>query len=99
MNTPHTPHLHPSTATLVLHPVLKKIQPSALRPPESRLEEAKGLARAIHLDITGSFLVPLQAIRPATYLGKGKVEELAEYIRQSHITLVVMNTSLWGLLC
>ena len=48
------------------------------RPPKARLGEAVGLAGAIDLQVVGSVMVFLAALRPATYLGKGKVEELAE---------------------
>ena len=40
-----------------------------------------GLARAIDLDVVGSEIVPLAAIRPATYLGKGKVEAIAAEVK------------------
>ena len=36
----------------------------------------------------------LAALRPATYLGKGKVEELAERIKIEEIGLVVMDCAL-----
>jgi GTP-binding protein HflX len=58
---------------------------------ESRLEEAAGLAAAIDLHVVDTLLAPLAAIRPATYLGKGKVEELAGRIRAEEIGLVVMD--------
>ena len=41
---------------------------------EGRLEEAKGLARAIDLEVADAILAPIAQIRPATFLGKGKVE-------------------------
>ena len=52
-------------------------QPGALRSPEARRDEAVGLARAIDLIVVGAETVSLNAIRPATYLGKGKVEAIA----------------------
>src|SRR5208282_5253950 len=48
----------------------------AMRSHESRLEEAEGLALAIDVEIVGRELVLLPHIRPATYLAKGKVEEI-----------------------
>lgn len=86
--------LEPTTASLVLHPVLKTKKQLSGRHPEAQLEEAKGLALAINLDIIGGFVVHLADIRPSTYLGKGKVEELAEYIENADIKLVVMNTAI-----
>ena len=39
-------------------------------------------------------LVPLSEIRPASYLGKGKVAELAERVKEEEIDLVVMDCAL-----
>jgi GTP-binding protein HflX len=64
---------------------------SALREPEARLEEAVGLARAIDLEVVHSGLVPLTEIRPATYLGKGKVDEIAGLVKTFTVELVVMD--------
>ena len=64
---------------------------NGLRSPEARLEEAVGLARAIDLDVVEAGLVPLGEIRPATYLGKGKVEEIAGLAKSLEATLVIMD--------
>jgi GTP-binding protein HflX len=64
------------------------------RLPEARLDEAVGLAAAIDLHIVQSMIVPLAAPRPATFVGSGKVEELAGLIRAEGIGLVVMDCSL-----
>ena len=64
------------------------------RSPEARREEACGLAQAIDLDVRGSALINLAAIRPATYLGKGRVEELAALVKTEEIDLVVMDCAL-----
>ena len=63
----------------------------AARSPAARLEEAVGLARAIDLDVVEAGLAPLADIRPATYLGKGKVEEIAGIVKSLAIDLVVMD--------
>ena len=47
-----------------------------MRDFEARLEEATGLARAIDLEVADAILAPIAQIRPATYLGKGKLEEI-----------------------
>jgi GTP-binding protein HflX len=67
---------------------------TALRSPQARLEEAVGLARAIELEVVSSGLVPLSQIRPATYIGTGKVEELAGLVRAETAELVVVDTAL-----
>ena len=66
----------------------------SLRAPEARLDEAEGLARAIDLDVVGHELVLLSQIRPATFLGKGKVEEIAAEVKERDIHLVMMDCAL-----
>jgi GTP-binding protein HflX len=65
-----------------------------VRNPEARLEEAVGLARAIDLTVTEAIITPLNDIRPATYLGKGKVEEIIGLIKAHDADLVVMDCAL-----
>ena len=64
------------------------------RSPEARLEEAVGLAGAIDLHVVEQGIAPLAEIRPATYLGKGKVDELAGLIKSQEIGIVVMDCAL-----
>jgi GTP-binding protein HflX len=64
------------------------------RSPEARFEEACGLARAIDLNVVGSERFTLNVIRPATYLGKGKVEEIAALVAAEEVNLVVMDCAL-----
>ena len=61
------------------------------RSPQSRLEEAIGLAAAIDLDVVASGLVPVEAPRPATLFGSGKVEELAGLVRAEDVGLAVVD--------
>jgi GTP-binding protein HflX len=61
------------------------------RTPKARLEEAAGLARAIDLNVVEAGLVTLNDIRPATYLGKGKVDEIAGLVKTLSASLVVMD--------
>jgi len=60
----------------------------------ARLEEATGLARAIDLEVQDAIVAPLSQIRPATYLGKGKVEEIAGLVTTHDAELVVMDCAL-----
>jgi GTPase len=64
------------------------------RPPEARLDEAAGLALAIDLTVVQSLIAPLASPRPATYIGSGKVDELAGLIKAEGIGLVVMDCAL-----
>jgi GTPase len=66
----------------------------AIRGWQARLEEAAGLARAIDLEIADAVIAPLSQVRPATYLGKGKVEEIVGLLGGHAIELVVMDCAL-----
>jgi GTP-binding protein HflX len=66
----------------------------ALRDFEARLDEARGLAGAIDLDVVDTLIAPVAQIRPATYLGKGKVEEIAGLVTSNKAELVVMDCAL-----
>ncbi len=66
----------------------------ALRDFEARLDEAKGLAAAIDLVVADALIAPIAQIRPATYLGKGKVEEITGLIAGHDIELVVVDCAL-----
>ena len=61
---------------------------------QARLEEATGLAQAIELQVAEAILAPIAQIRPATYLGKGKVEEITGLVGGNNIELVVMDCAL-----
>ncbi|HWV41039.1 GTPase HflX [Pseudorhodoplanes sp.] len=67
---------------------------NATRGPQARLEEAVGLALAIDLEVVDTGIVMLNEIRPATYIGKGKVEEIAGLVKAQDIGLVVMDCAL-----
>jgi GTP-binding protein HflX len=64
------------------------------RSPEAKLDEATGLAQAIDLDVVASGIVPLAAIRPASFIGKGKVEEIAALVKTEEAGIVVMDCAL-----
>lgn len=88
-----------STHALVVGPYLTdraaaRLDRGSLRLPEARIAEAEGLARAIDLDVVGHELVTLAQIRPATFLGKGKVEDIAERVKAEGVTLVMMDCAL-----
>ncbi|HEX4043406.1 MAG TPA: GTPase HflX, partial [Xanthobacteraceae bacterium] len=82
---------------LVIEPVLRRAASrvdAAERTAEAKLDEAIGLARAIDLDVEQSGIVMLSALRPASYLGKGKVEEMAGLVKSFDIGVVVMDCAL-----
>jgi len=83
---------------MVVGPYLKlqkiNVGSHAARSPQARIEEAIGLAVAIDLDVVETGIVTLNEIRPATYIGKGKVEEIAGLVKANEIGLVVMDCAL-----
>ena len=86
-----------ATRTYVLLPWNKREKKGASdhrRTPEARLEEAIGLAAAIHLDIVTAEIVPLHTPRPATLFGSGKVEEFADRLKHDEIELVIVDSQL-----
>jgi GTP-binding protein HflX len=64
------------------------------RAPEARLEEAVGLARAIDLDVVQFGIVPINQIRPATYMGTGKVDEIAGLVKSLEVGIVICDCAL-----
>jgi GTP-binding protein HflX len=61
------------------------------RSHEARLFEAIGLAQAIGLEVVAEHMVQITQIRPAAFLGKGKVSELAALVSEEDIDLVFMD--------
>jgi GTP-binding protein HflX len=64
------------------------------RDAQSKLAEAIGLAEAIDLDIVDTMVAPLLAPKPATYIGSGKVVEIAKRVADAEAELVVVNAQL-----
>lgn len=90
-----------NTRTLVVGPYLTERAASRAgqgrlspRDAQARIEEAEGLARAIDLDVAGAIVAPLSQIRPAAYLGPGKVEEIAARVKEEEAGLVVVDCAL-----
>jgi len=50
-----------------------------------------GLARAIDLNVIRSAVVPIGELRPSTFIGKGKVEEIAALVKTDVAGIVVMD--------
>jgi GTPase len=82
---------------LVIEPMLRRAAARAApteRSAAAKLDEAIGLARAIDLDVEQSGIVMLRALHPATYLGKGKVEEMSGLVKTFEAGIVVMDCAL-----
>jgi GTPase len=81
---------------LVIEPALRRAaaRAAAERTPAAKLDEALGLARAIDLDVAQSGIVMLNALRPSTYLGKGRVEDIGGLVKACEAGIVVMDCAL-----
>ncbi len=87
------PYLNPRAQRhLAKHSAADTLQPARSR--EARMAEARGLAEAIDLEVVADQIVALSDIRPATYLGRGKVDELTTLIKDDEIGLVIMDCAL-----
>jgi GTPase len=79
---------------LVVYPLLKlPTSERAIRAPEGRLAEAVGLAEAIQLNVVHAEVIKLNQPRPATLIGKGGVEKLAELIEELEIGVVIVDAA------
>ena len=85
-----------ATRAIVLH-VERKTRKTPLaweRDAAAKLQEAMGLADAIDLEIELALIAPLVAPKPATYLGSGKVTEIAAKVEETRAELVIVNAQL-----
>jgi len=64
------------------------------RSAEARLAEFQGLAEAIRLDIVFAEILRVREVKPATFLGGGQVETLAQRVDAEAIDLLLVDTSL-----
>jgi GTP-binding protein HflX len=62
--------------------------------PESRLEEAKGLAQAIGIVVADAFILPVRDARPGTLFGEGQIERIAVACTQEDAELVIVDGAL-----
>ncbi|MBB4608647.1 GTPase HflX [Sphingomonas yabuuchiae] len=69
-------------------------QGDAARDAEARLEETAGLAMAIGLDVVERVALRVRAPKPATLIGSGQVEQIAQQVRMEEAQLVVFDASL-----
>src|SRR6476659_9281944 len=67
---------------------------AARRSADARAEEAEGLAEAIGIDVVASRPFRVRAVRPATLLGKGQVEELAAAAKEEGAGLLIVVAAL-----
>ncbi|WP_347304441.1 GTPase HflX [Croceibacterium sp. TMG7-5b_MA50] len=77
---------------MVICPDIRKDRQT--RDPEARLEEAKGLALAIGLDVREAFVVPVRDVRPGTLFGEGQIERIATDANMAEAELVIVDGAL-----
>ncbi|MFL6728365.1 MAG: GTPase HflX [Sphingomicrobium sp.] len=66
----------------------------ARRSADARVQEAEGLAEAIGIDVVAARPFRVRSVRPATLLGKGQVEEIAELARGESAGLLIVDAPL-----
>ena len=66
----------------------------ARRSAEARVEEARGLAEAIGIAVVAAKPFRVRSVRPATLLGKGQVEEIAELAKAEEAKLLIVDAPL-----
>jgi len=74
--------------------VPERVGEGSRRSTEARLDEAEGLAGAIGLEVVARKVFRLRQIRPATLLGKGQVEEIAELASAHDAKLLIVDAAL-----
>ncbi len=67
---------------------------NAARDADARLEETAGLAAAIGVEVVEKVAIRLRAPKPATLIGAGQAEALAETVRDKELQLAVFDASL-----
>ena len=58
------------------------------------MEEAEGLAAAIGIDVVEARPLRVRTVRPATLLGKGQVEEIAQLAKDRDAALLIVDAAL-----
>jgi len=61
---------------------------------EYGLEELHNLAEALNVEVVGEVTQNLERVHPATYVGKGKVDEIKAFYEEADANLVIFNDEL-----
>ena len=81
-------------AAVIVADIVRRDGEGASRDVDAQLEEAKGLALAIGVDIVHSQIFRVRSVKPATLFGSGQIAELAERLEALDVELVVVDASL-----
>ena len=79
---------HPERAFLA---AVERNEDEALWSAEDSIEELASLARTAGAEVAGTMIQRLRAPDPATYLGKGRANELAQLQRELGFDLVILD--------
>ena len=83
-----------SQCCVVVHPHVRA-GGDYVRPPEARLDEAVGLARAVRLKVVHAEVIHVPRVRPAAFLGSGSVSRLHEIIAaQQDVAVTIVDAAL-----
>ncbi|MFT4026286.1 MAG: GTPase HflX [Novosphingobium sp.] len=71
-----------------------RVRGGAGQDPDARLEEARGLALAIGIEVVEAFIVPIREARAATLFGEGQIANIDVACNQNEAELVIVDGSL-----
>ncbi|MBW3493450.1 GTPase HflX [Bacillus mycoides] len=58
------------------------------------MEELANLTEACDVEVIGQVMQNLQRVNPSHYIGKGKIEEVAAYVKEADANMVIFNDEL-----
>ncbi|MBU1335206.1 MAG: GTPase HflX [Alphaproteobacteria bacterium] len=82
---------NPTRAGLIVPDVRGQISQHSL---DARKAEFEGLAAAIRLDVVFCEIIKVREVKPATFIGGGHTETLAERVQAEHIDLLLVDAPL-----
>ncbi len=74
--------------------VLVGVQTSQNDDTEESLKELEELARTAHAQTLGTIIQSRESVHPGTYIGKGKIEEVAQMVEQLSATGIICDDEL-----
>lgn len=83
-----------SDTAFILHPVLTSDSARSSRAVEDQVEEARGLARAIFLEVLDVRVARLRQFHPGHFFGSGLIEEVAAWTKEHEPSVVIVNHAL-----
>ncbi len=81
-------------AAVIVADIVRRDGESSTRDVDAQLEEAKGLALAIGVDIVHAQILRVRSVKPATLFGSGQIADLGEKLEELGVELVVVDASL-----